>query len=322
MKEEDAKRKAEKIISDAADDVSNADSVKPIIKKFSILSAAATLMPIPGLDIIFITPFQIAMTVSIAKYHGLEITSENAKGVLMPVISAVGAGILGERIFNFGIKTILPGIGGVVAVPYVFIWTYALGIGIDYLYQQQILGNDVGPADLKNIISQAKKEVKKDLNIDQLKKDVRETFKAEFKEAEETGYKQGVNESENITKERMEELFTFTGDYLTDAEKRYDKGDNFGAKAALAKAIEKELLAILRMNNLSVDRSEKSFLTKAIDELEAKSNLSNQEIRLLRTLKIVRNKIVHEDDTVSDTEIPSRIHDLKKIRAWKERQTN
>ncbi len=106
------------------------EAVQDIIKKYSAISAAAVLVPIPSLDLATLAGIQIKMVHSISKEHQVENLSSSA---LKIAISSLATTLPSGAIATTGasLLKIIPGVGNIISMAaapgYYAASTYAVG---------------------------------------------------------------------------------------------------------------------------------------------------------------------------------------------------
>ncbi len=93
----------------------------------SMGAAVVTLAPIPLSDFVVVTPVQAAMVMAVGRVYGRELDFAEGKHVLLELGSVCGLSLLAQKGFATLTKVLLPGLGGVLAGPYAFAVTYAMG---------------------------------------------------------------------------------------------------------------------------------------------------------------------------------------------------
>ncbi|MGI5864512.1 MAG: GTPase [Myxococcales bacterium] len=96
--------------------------VRALVYAKAALSAGVALAPLPGADILFITPIQLAMVAAIGHFHGVEVDRTRA----VELIATLGAGV-GFRESARQLIKLVPGYGSVVSAGIAFAGTVALG---------------------------------------------------------------------------------------------------------------------------------------------------------------------------------------------------
>lgn len=103
------------------------DRCKLLTERCGYAAAALTLLPIPGSEIVGVMPLHVGMVIGIGEEHGKQLTRDSALELLTRIGATVGASLVGSRIAMTAGKIILPGLGGLVAAPFMFASTLAIG---------------------------------------------------------------------------------------------------------------------------------------------------------------------------------------------------
>lgn len=103
------------------------DRCKLLTERCGYAAAALTLLPIPGSEIVGVLPIHVGMVIGIGEEYGERLTRESAVELLTRIGATVGASLVGSRIAMTAGKIILPGLGGLVAAPFMFASTLAIG---------------------------------------------------------------------------------------------------------------------------------------------------------------------------------------------------
>lgn len=137
--------------------VSPDPAVSRLVENCGYATAALTLLPIPGSEIIGVVPLHVGMVIGIANHHGRTLTEESAMELLLEIGTTVGASLVGSRLATTAAKVLLPGLGGVVAAPFMFASTLGLGAVADAWFRSGTLSD----RQMKDIYSRAKSEAKR-----------------------------------------------------------------------------------------------------------------------------------------------------------------
>lgn len=98
-----------------------------LVERCGYAAAALTILPIPGSEVIGVMPLHVGMVVGIAEEHGVKLTRESATDLILKIGATVGLSLVGSRLAMTAGKIILPGLGGLVAAPFMFASTLAIG---------------------------------------------------------------------------------------------------------------------------------------------------------------------------------------------------
>jgi uncharacterized protein (DUF697 family) len=102
-------------------------AARDLIQMSGFAAATVTYAPLPVVDFVAITPIQAAMVMALGRVYGRELTMKESTNVLIELGSVCGAGLLARQIWTAASKLILPGLGGILAGPYAFAVTWAMG---------------------------------------------------------------------------------------------------------------------------------------------------------------------------------------------------
>ncbi len=105
------------------------EAVQAIIKKYTAIAAAASLVPVPALDLATLAGIQIKMIHSISKEHGVAISDSAAKVAVSSLASTLPSGAIAGA--GASLLKIVPGIGNIISAiaspGYYSAATYAVG---------------------------------------------------------------------------------------------------------------------------------------------------------------------------------------------------
>ncbi|MEZ4238117.1 MAG: hypothetical protein R3F59_18615 [Myxococcota bacterium] len=122
--------------------VSAHPEVNRLVERCGYAAAALTILPIPGSEIIGVMPLHVGMVVGIANHHGRTITRESAMELVVQIGATVGLSLVGSRLATTAAKFVLPGLGGLVAAPFMFASTLGIGAVADAYFQHGDLPRD------------------------------------------------------------------------------------------------------------------------------------------------------------------------------------
>jgi uncharacterized protein (DUF697 family) len=100
---------------------------RDIIQMSGFAAATVTYAPLPVIDFIAITPIQASMVMAVGRIYGRELSMKESTSILLELASVCGAGLIARQLFTTASKFLLPGFGGIVAGPYAFAVTWAMG---------------------------------------------------------------------------------------------------------------------------------------------------------------------------------------------------
>ncbi|MEM9191566.1 MAG: DUF697 domain-containing protein [Myxococcota bacterium] len=101
--------------------------LKTLIERCGYGAAALTIIPIPGSEIIGVVPLHVGMVMGIGSEYGQQISREAATDLIKQIGATVGLSLVGTTLAMTAGKIILPGLGGLVAAPFMFASTLAIG---------------------------------------------------------------------------------------------------------------------------------------------------------------------------------------------------
>ena len=131
---------------------------RTLIERCGYAAAALTLLPIPGSEIIGVMPIHVGMVIGIGEEHGAELTRESATELLAKIGATVGLSLVGSKLATTAGKILLPGLGGIVAAPFIFASTVALGT-VARLYFES--GGRMTDGEMRDVFERAKRQAKK-----------------------------------------------------------------------------------------------------------------------------------------------------------------
>lgn len=98
-----------------------------LIETCGYAAGAATLVPLPGTELIAVTSIHVGMVVGLSQIYGTDMSRESALELLTRIGTTVGASVVTTRVATTFAKIALPGLGGFVGAPLMFATTLALG---------------------------------------------------------------------------------------------------------------------------------------------------------------------------------------------------
>ncbi|MCA9604506.1 MAG: SHOCT domain-containing protein [Myxococcales bacterium] len=103
------------------------ERVKTLIERCGYAAAALTIIPIPGSEVIGVMPLHVGMVIGVGEEYGKTLTRDSAVELISRIGATVGLSLVGSRLAMTAGKIILPGLGGLVAAPFMFASTLAIG---------------------------------------------------------------------------------------------------------------------------------------------------------------------------------------------------
>lgn len=124
------------------------------VRNFSLWAAGIVLMPIPFGDLVLLIPVQSAMVLNVARIFNVQDPPEK---VLAYIAATSGVSVFGQ-VTMLIVKNLFPFVGGLVAAPFIYGWTYGLGeVAIRYFQTQGAISGD----EMKAVFKQASKQAHK-----------------------------------------------------------------------------------------------------------------------------------------------------------------
>ena len=111
--------------------VSANPEVSSLVEKCGYGAAALTIMPIPGSELLGVMPLHVGMVIGIGHHYGRTLTRESATELVIQIGATVGLSLVGSRLATTAAKFILPGLGGIIAAPFMFASTLSIGAVAD-----------------------------------------------------------------------------------------------------------------------------------------------------------------------------------------------
>ena len=120
-------------------------------------AAALTILPIPGSEIIGVMPIHVGMVIGIGEHYGKQLSRESATELLAKIGATVGLSLVGSKIATTAGKILLPGFGGLIAAPFIFAATVALGTVARLYFESD---GQISDAEMREVFSQVKSRAK------------------------------------------------------------------------------------------------------------------------------------------------------------------
>ena len=131
--------------------------VQQLVQHCGYAAAALTLLPLPGSEIIGVMPLHVGMVVGIANHHGQKLTSESATELILQIGATVGVSLVGSRVATTAAKFVLPGVGGLIAAPFM----YASTVGIGAVADAYCRLGELSDAEMRDVYRAAKRDAKR-----------------------------------------------------------------------------------------------------------------------------------------------------------------
>ncbi len=107
------------------------EAVQKIINACSIAAGAVTIQPLPLVDMVLISPIQIAMVQAIGRVHGQRALDQQA---VLEMLSTFGASIVAQNVVIAGAKFV-PFFGWAVSISMAYALTWAIGEVADHYFK-------------------------------------------------------------------------------------------------------------------------------------------------------------------------------------------
>lgn len=117
--------------------VSDHPEIDRLVETCGYAAAALTILPIPGSEILGVMPLHVGMVVGIAHHRGRTITRDSATSLILQIGGTVGLSLVGSRLATTAAKFVLPGLGGLMAAPFMFASTLAIGAVADTFFKSE-----------------------------------------------------------------------------------------------------------------------------------------------------------------------------------------
>lgn len=128
-----------------------------LIETCGYAAAAATLIPLPGTEIIAVTSIHAGMVVGLSQIYGIDMSRESALELLARIGTTAGASIVTTRVATTFAKIVLPGLGGLVGAPVMFATTLALGAVARTFIANE---GDMSSEEMKDLYKQSVKDAR------------------------------------------------------------------------------------------------------------------------------------------------------------------
>ena len=128
-----------------------------LIETCGYAAAAATLVPLPGTEIIAVTSIHAGMVVGLSQIYGIDMSRESALELLARIGTTAGVSLVTTRVATTFAKIALPGLGGLLGAPVMFATTLALGaVARTFLSQE----GDMSNQEMKDLYKQTVQDAK------------------------------------------------------------------------------------------------------------------------------------------------------------------
>lgn len=159
--------------------------INQLVERCGYATAALTVLPIPGSELIGVMPLHVGMVVGIAHHHGQDLTRETAMELVLQIGTTVGASLVGSRIATTAAKFALPGLGGFLAAPFMFASTLAIGAVADQWFRAD---GSMSESEMKAVYERAMKGARSSFRADRMRDpEAMAEARSAVAEGEETG---------------------------------------------------------------------------------------------------------------------------------------
>lgn len=143
----------EKDWTEASDEL-RSETAREVCVIAGYASAAATILPLPVIDLAVLLPINTAMVMTIARVYGRTLSKTEARKVVMELGAVAGVTLAGQVAVGVLKRWVLPLIGGLVAAPATFAVTYGFG----RLAMAYFADPERGSEELNEVFKEAVKE--------------------------------------------------------------------------------------------------------------------------------------------------------------------
>lgn len=140
---------------------------RSLAEKCGYASAALTIIPLPGTEIIGVMPIHIGMVIGIGQVYGQEVTQETAIELIFQIGTTVGVSLVSSRLATTVGKVFLPGLGGLIGAPFM----YASTIAIATVARMHFEGVELSKEELRKVYKDKVKQAKRDFSADRMRSD-------------------------------------------------------------------------------------------------------------------------------------------------------
>jgi uncharacterized protein (DUF697 family) len=131
--------------------------VKTLVERCGYAAAALTILPLPGSEVIGVMPLHVGMVIAIGEEYGARLTRQTATDLILKIGATVGVSLVGSHIAMTAGKIILPGLGGLVAAPFMYASTLAIGAVARTYFQSN---GTLGEAEMKSVYEATRDQAK------------------------------------------------------------------------------------------------------------------------------------------------------------------
>ena len=123
-------------------------AARQLIETSGYAAAAATLLPIPGTELVVVMPIHVGMVVGLSRLYGTELSESSATELILRIGATVGASLFTTRAVTTVAKIALPGLGGLISAPMIFATTIAIGAVVCVFFQRE---GELSAAEMRKI---------------------------------------------------------------------------------------------------------------------------------------------------------------------------
>jgi uncharacterized protein (DUF697 family) len=167
---------------------------KKLVERCGYAAAAVTLLPIPGSEIVAVMPLHVGMVVGIGDVYGVKLTRQSAAELVLKIGATVGLSLVGSRVAMTAGKIILPGLGGLVAAPFMYASTLAIGAVARAYFSG---GGSVAESEMRAVYEETVKRAKETFDPRRAKSDEAQSMAKEAA-AEADGKKEEPKKSASV----------------------------------------------------------------------------------------------------------------------------
>ncbi|MEL6342261.1 MAG: DUF697 domain-containing protein [Myxococcota bacterium] len=195
------------------------DAASRVIETCGYAAAAATLLPLPGSEIVAVMPIHVGMVVGLSQLYGIDMSRETAGELVVRIGATVGASLVTSRAATTFAKIILPGVGGLLGAPIIFATTLAIGaVARTWMARE----GEMSSQEMKAVYKQAVKDAKNRFDPSKMRsKDMKDMAQKATDEANTPPAPQEDAEEIDIT-DRLRKLKSLYEDGLIDKDE-YDE---------------------------------------------------------------------------------------------------
>ncbi len=138
--------------------LSESARVQRVIFLTAAVCAGIAIQPLPFADMLVYTPVQAFMAMKIGYIKGFPISKKQAEDIIKELGGMVGMGLLAHHGMASLAKLGVPAAGGLIAAPFVFASTYAMGSIAEYYFDQKRAGQPIFVEEVKKVWASALSE--------------------------------------------------------------------------------------------------------------------------------------------------------------------